>query len=154
MTPSAAYRAPVRSAAASTIFWRTASSESSDESAIPASRSARRRSDVCGMRQLSSGLLVSVRSECSTSRQEVKAVRLVQVAGARARDAQVAVLPHDAVAARIDDDHALVPVVVRGDQPVGEPDRERRLVQLVLSARGAEAPEQTALAGDDGDRAR
>ena len=44
MTPSAAYRAPVSSAAVSTIFCRTASSDSSEASATPASTIARNRS--------------------------------------------------------------------------------------------------------------
>ena len=46
MTPSAAYRAPVSSAAVSTSFCSSASSESSELSAMPASTSPRSRSRV------------------------------------------------------------------------------------------------------------
>jgi hypothetical protein len=50
MTPSAAYCAPVSSAADSTIRCRTASIESSEVTAMAASRTARNRSwSVCGM---------------------------------------------------------------------------------------------------------
>src|SRR5439155_16090907 len=44
-------------------------------------------------------------------REEVEPVRLVQVAGARARDAGMAVLPDDPVRLRVDHDHAVVPIV-------------------------------------------
>jgi hypothetical protein len=57
-------------------------------------------------------------------RREVDAVRLVEVAGPGARDAGVAVLPHDPAAPRVDHDHALAVVVVRRDEPVRQPDRD------------------------------
>ena len=44
MTPSAAYLAPVSSAAVSVSRWRSASSESSEVRAIPASKRLRMRS--------------------------------------------------------------------------------------------------------------
>src|SRR5215211_4658324 len=52
MTPRAAYLAPVRSAAASTIRWSTASIDSSEVTAIAAWTTALSRSwSVCGIAQ-------------------------------------------------------------------------------------------------------
>ena len=64
-------------------------------------------------------------------RQELDPVRLREVAVRRRGDARVAVLPDDLLRARVDQDHAVVVVVVRGDHPVRQPDGERRLVEHV-----------------------
>ena len=72
--------------------------------------------------------------------QEVDAVGLRQVPRSRRGDPSVAVLPDDPLRARIDQDHPVVVVVVGGDQPVGQADGERRLVQEVRPRVGAERP--------------
>src|SRR6476661_1019825 len=62
-----------------------------------------------------------------------------------ARLAAVAVLPDDAPAPRIDDDHAVVVVVVDRDVPVREHDREGGVVERPPARRRAVAPEHATL---------
>ena len=76
-------------------------------------------------------------------RRQIDAVGIAEEAVARARHAGVAVLPDDPVRARVDHDHAIVLVVVGEDVPVGQRQRERRLVEC-LRALGRVAPAQLA----------
>src|SRR5437773_1436950 len=60
---------------------------------------------------------------------QVDPVRVVEVAGGAPGPAGVAVLPDDAVGDGVDHDDAVVVVVVDEDVPVGQRQRQRRVVQ-------------------------
>ncbi len=84
-------------------------------------------------------------------RKQVDPVRLVEIPGRASGDARVPVLPHDPLRARVDHDHAVVVVVVRGDQAVRPAHRERRLGEAVRPARGTERPGDRAATVHDHD---
>ena len=64
------------------------------------------------------------------------------------------VLPDDPPRAGVDQDHPVAVVVVRGDQPVREPHRQRRLVEQVRPGRVAERPRHRPRGGHLDDLAR
>ena len=72
--------------------------------------------------------------------EQIEPVRRVEITRAAAGDVRVTVLPDDSFVVRVDDDHPVVVVVVRGDEAVREPYRKRRLGQLVRPARRPERP--------------
>ena len=85
--------------------------------------------------------------------QQVEPVGLAQVARPGAGDARVPVLPHDPPRLRVDHDHAVVVVIVGGDQPVRPAHGERGLGEPGRSARRAEGPGHGAATVHDHDPA-
>src|SRR5215467_8941868 len=78
-------------------------------------------------------------------RDEVDAVRPRKVPGRASRDAGVAVLPDDAVGTRVDDDHAVVEVVVEEEIAVGKRQCERRVIELRVASTRPVTPAKMAV---------
>src|SRR5262245_39228509 len=89
-------------------------------------------------------------------RDVVHSVGGVEEAAAAAWAREVAVLPDAPSLLRVDDDNAVVVVVVDGDVPVRKHDRERRVVECAPARRRPVPPEGLAMSveDDDGPRTR
>src|SRR5579872_5629438 len=68
-------------------------------------------------------------SHLRASGTEVDAIGKIEVSGSRSCDAGDTVLPDDRLTAWIDQNDPVIPVVVCGDQAIGQQDRQRGMVQ-------------------------
>src|SRR6266581_3572565 len=91
------------------------------------------------------------RPATAVQRNEIEAVGRLQEACAGRSGMQMAVLPNDPLRAWLDDDEAVVVVVVDRDVSVRKPDRERRMVERAPARRGAVVPEDPAVPVHDHD---
>src|SRR6476660_4076205 len=85
----------------------------------------------------------------NTQRDVVHTVRRPEGRPAAARPGAMAVLPDDAPPSRVDDDHAVVVVVVDRNVPVREHDREGGVVERPPARRRAVAPEHATVMVED-----
>src|SRR6266849_5483003 len=82
-------------------------------------------------------------------REQVQAIRRVQVAVGRPLRVRVPVLPDDLVARNADQDDAMAVIVVDCDQAGTKPERERGMVELAWAGCRAVTPEDMPMRGHD-----